>query len=85
MEDGRDIEFDPYVDLYLAAPLTEAAGSISFVGRGADACDGTCFGINSDRTHTLTGASVPEPGASVLLGTILAFLGVTLRRRMVAR
>jgi hypothetical protein len=76
--------FTPYVDFYLATPLTEAGGSILFEGVGADSCDGTCYTLNPDHPETLVGL-VPEPGAVFLLGTIVISVALAMRRQKAAR
>lgn len=73
--------FDPYVDFYLATVLTDAGGTMTFVGRGADACDGTCFSLDATKTNSLVGVAVPEPSAVVLLTTVIGILGATTFRR----
>ncbi len=71
--------FDPYVDFFLSSYLTDAGGSMTF--KGADSCDGTCYGLNVDQPHTLVGTAVPEPSAVIFLGTVVGILGATTLRR----
>jgi hypothetical protein len=73
-----------FADLYLAAPLTSAGGTIDIAGGYDCPLCGTLLD-NSNYTPSVTGTVTPEPLTAPFVGVSVAAMAWVVRRRRLAR